>query len=143
MIRLVITYIACLSVFSACKKSSSTNELASLVGSWELRHRSGGWAGDSSYKTGNGNIYKFTATNYEHYIKHQLVESGVYRLEVDSVQIGNILVAPAYERIHRIIINNDATTAIPIKIQSDFFIHGYFQAPVDGVERKYVRVGSQ
>jgi hypothetical protein len=137
--RIVLACITCLSIFSACTKSS-TEGMPSLVGSWELRYRIGGWAQDSSFAAGNGNIYKFTAKNYQHYNHGQLVESGTYRLEADSMRVGNMLAPPVYEKVHRLIFNTNPTTRVTIKIQGDFFIHNYYSSQVDGVERKYVKL---
>ncbi|MGZ3751265.1 MAG: hypothetical protein ACXVB0_07100 [Mucilaginibacter sp.] len=74
-----------------CKKDAIPVS-ASLIGTWELRENISGQTGQPThYNTGNGNIMKFTATNYEIYSTNSLVKSGTYKVKKDTFSLDHTL----------------------------------------------------
>ncbi len=91
--------------FGSCKKETQNNS-SSIVGTWELRQASGQIT--INYPSGNGNILKFTATNYESDTNGVLQKSGQYLIVADPTVEQNVcLVYPPGQFTNRIIYDND------------------------------------
>lgn len=125
-----IIYFTCFcaltSLFLKCKKED--NSPLSIVGSWELKQGSGSFT--QNYDKGNGNILKFTASEYEIYKAGALTKKGTYALIADTTVQNNVcLVLPSAEYKNRIVYDNDynATKAF-IKISANqlYIISGCF-----------------
>lgn len=78
MKALIILLIAS-TFLSACKKE---NFETNLTGSWELRLVTGGMP-PITYPPGNGNIIKFTETEYQIFNNGKLTKSGTYTIIAD------------------------------------------------------------
>lgn len=72
----------------SCKKKSDES---SLNGSWELRRVDGiQIAGaDPNFKSGEGNILKFSERNFEWYQANKLSASGTFTIQPEVIQINN------------------------------------------------------
>ena len=105
----MIAFGTLISLFSACgKNKGANNDEGSIIGGWELRQVSAGMAVARDLPPGNGNILKFTGSNYESYTDGQLVKSGTYALISDTtVQESVCLVLPATEFRTRIVYDGD------------------------------------
>lgn len=75
-LRLAII-LSCFLVIS-CKKDR--DQFPPISGSWELRTAYNGQGGTTNYPPGNGNLLKFTATNYQKYSNGALEKTGTYEL---------------------------------------------------------------
>ncbi|HEY9364328.1 MAG TPA: hypothetical protein VIQ00_13765 [Chitinophagaceae bacterium] len=108
-----VMHLACLAVFIiffvSCKKQKAQNTSTSIIGSWELRQTSAAMNPVvNNYSEGNGNIIKFSETNYEMYENGQLKKSGPYSvLEDTTVEETVCLVFPDGQFTNRIIYDND------------------------------------
>ncbi|MDB5246638.1 MAG: hypothetical protein JWQ40_1032 [Segetibacter sp.] len=105
----IIAFASLVSLFPACGKDNSTNNAETrIIGSWELRQSSGGMRAATDYPAANGNILKFTGSNYESFTDGQLVKRGTYSIVSDTtVEASVCLVLPAGEFRNRIIYDND------------------------------------
>ncbi|WP_448701886.1 hypothetical protein ACFGVR_06435 [Mucilaginibacter sp. AW1-3] len=63
----------------SCKKQGASPSL-DITGKWELRSQSGGWTPTITYPKGNGNIYVFTAGQYQVYRGGSLLKQGTYTI---------------------------------------------------------------
>ena len=125
--------------FGNCKKDIGNVEINvdSLVGSWELRQAQRGMIPTKEYAPKNGNIYKFTNSQYEKYTDGNLVQTGKYQLiRDDSVEKEVGLDVPDGQFTTRIIFDNDSVynkTFIEITGNKLTMLSGYF--PLDGGSR--------
>ncbi|HYK75941.1 MAG TPA: hypothetical protein VEV16_03120 [Daejeonella sp.] len=78
---LILIGIISLASFSGCKKESLSNQ---LVGTWEVRSKVGGYMIQPPYPPGNGNLLKFTDTNYQLFINGKLEKTGTYSIVKDN-----------------------------------------------------------
>lgn len=112
-----ITLIICLAAIignAGCKKNDNNNKPQfsdPIEGTWELRHASAAMNPQvSTPSPGNGNMLKFSATEYEKYEAHQLVEKGKYAIIPDpTVESSVCLLFPVGQFINRIEYDNDST----------------------------------
>jgi hypothetical protein len=77
-------------LFDSCKKDTinqNADNSSSIVGNWELRIDQTGMTPTINYASGNGNILKFTATDYQVYNNGQLVKSGKYAIIKDTTAL--------------------------------------------------------
>jgi hypothetical protein len=83
-------------VFVACHKDSPV--LPGLMGKWELRTTSGGFAGGTqNYPKGNGNILQFTSTTaYKRYEANKLTSEGTYEIKKGIIIYSNEKVDSIY-----------------------------------------------
>lgn len=90
----------------SCKKDNSSSS-TSVVGEWELL-RVVGSRPLITYPSGNGNVLKFTNTNYQAFESGQLTKSGTYSIIEDgSVEASVCLVVPQDKYRQRLIFDND------------------------------------
>lgn len=66
-------------VLISCKKQVGS-PFINITGTWQLRVQSNGWLGTQTYPKGNGNIYVFTAGQYQLYSGGNLIRHGTYTL---------------------------------------------------------------
>jgi hypothetical protein len=79
-----------------------------ITGTWELRQAQTGMIPTINYSAGNGNILKFTKTDYEIYSNDQLTKKGRYTITSDaSVEDNVCLTIKAGEYTTRIIYDSD------------------------------------
>ena len=80
--------------FESCKKNNTkqnTNIAGSIIGNWELRQTSAAMnPNPKNYTPGNGNILKFTDTNYETFANGVLVKKGQYAITSDATVETNV-----------------------------------------------------
>src|SRR5436305_11925461 len=93
--------------FIGCKKDS-TYMSDSIIGTWELRQAQTGMIPTKNYSAGNGNILKFTKTDYEVYSNGQLTKKGHYTITSDaSVEDNVCLIIESGKYTTRIIYDSD------------------------------------
>lgn len=110
MKRLIYLCIFCilLTIFNSCKKSDNYNK--TIVGNWELKQTFAS-NGTHSYAKGNGNILKFTNSNYEIYRMGSLTKTGDYILVPDTtVQFSVCLILPSSQYKNRIVFDGKEDT---------------------------------
>lgn len=126
--------------FTGCKKdSTATNN--PITGSWELVKEQSGRTPAINYNAGNGNILKFTHTNYEAFANGQLKRNGTYMIVHDTSADSELcLVLPADQYQDRIIYDGDTTHKVFMQISRDTlsFLSGCFASDA-GVYQEYVR----
>lgn len=109
----VLSICFCISVifWAGCRKSQNNKIQKIIVGTWELRKTTAAMNPNATtYPEGNGNIYKFTANNYEKYINGVLARSGTYQIVEDpGVSVSVCLVIPSGQYSHRIVFDNNST----------------------------------
>ncbi|MEO6454427.1 MAG: hypothetical protein ABIN97_10160 [Ginsengibacter sp.] len=94
-------------LFSSCKKDESIIS-TSIIGEWELRQTLGDM-GLKNYPPGNGNILKYTKSNFQSF-NGQSVTSGYYKIVFDATAEANLcLQLPSNEFRNRIIYDNNLT----------------------------------
>lgn len=74
-----------------CKKSNVTPP--SIAGTWELRNVINGTSNsDSTYNSGNGNVYKFNSDNTYSKYKNDtvLIASGNYKINTNAQKVSNV-----------------------------------------------------
>ncbi len=88
---------------SSCSKSLIHDKLS---GNWELRHIKGIQVANVSpdFAPGNGNLIKFTGTNFEKYNNGKLSSKGTYAVQEEKKEINNEQVS------YSIVYNNDVGT---------------------------------
>ena len=128
----------------ACRKDNINNNnltLTSIIGSWELNREQLGML-PVSYPSGNGNILKFTDSEFQIFINGQLVKSGQYRIVRDSsVATETCLVIPTDQYRDRIIYkNNYFDTKIFVQVSENklTFLSGCFAYDA-GNYKEYLR----
>ena len=129
-----------------CKKNCSeivTNETStSILGNWELRQEQTKTIPQFTYQAGNGNIIKFTSSNYSTFANGNVIKNGQYKLNSDPTAALNVcLVLPENEFKNRIIFDsvyNSPKTFIEISKDSLKFISGCF-AVDSGYYYLYIR----
>jgi hypothetical protein len=93
-----------------CRKGNISNNnltLTSIIGSWELNKEQLGML-PVNYPPGNGNILKFTDSEFQIFTNAQLIKSGQYRITTDSTVATEIcLVIPTDQYRNRIIYDNN------------------------------------
>jgi len=75
-----------LSLFVCCKKEADYSN--SISGTWELRRYTGSF--NTTYVKGNGNVLKFSGSNYERYTNGTLSKSGTFALVPDTAVQQNV-----------------------------------------------------
>ncbi|SEA49873.1 hypothetical protein [Pedobacter hartonius] len=127
MLTLSLCMILLLSAFS-CKKKSVES---AFNGTWELRYIEGiQIAGaDPNFKAGNGNVLKFSESNYERYVDHQLIDSGTFAFQKEEVRINNS------QSNYSILLKNNEK--VYINLSGKKLIVFYGQIAADGVENHY------
>ena len=110
----VLLFCSLLLLSFSCKKSSSNKPgyAETIVGSWELRQTSAAMNPTvGTFAPGNGNIIKFTPTEYEIYNGAQLVKKGQYTIVPDpTVESSVCLLFPVGQFTNRIIYDGDTTS---------------------------------
>ncbi|RYE26374.1 MAG: hypothetical protein EOP42_20810 [Sphingobacteriaceae bacterium] len=108
-----------LTFFISCKKDNYSSK--SIIGTWELRQSQGGTIPGTTYNKGNGNMIKFTDSDYEIYANGVLSKSGTYKLIPDtSVQDNVCSVLSSNEYKNRIVFDGkDDARKTFIKISKD------------------------
>lgn len=95
----------------ACSKGNNNNNnitLTSIIGSWELNEERIGMVPTINYPSGNGNILKFTDSEFQIFANGQLVKSGQFKIIGDnSVTTEVCLVIPTDQYRNRIIYDNN------------------------------------
>lgn len=107
---------------------------SALNGTWELRGITGGLAipDPNNYKPGNGNIWKFVGTHFEHVLHDSVYNSGSYTVGNDGVDMNT------GRRISQFIFNG--TPAESFEIRNDT-LHIYWgEIAADGVISHYVKI---
>jgi hypothetical protein len=91
-IILSVGLLIAITCFVGCKKDNpKENNSTSIIGTWELRSTTAAMEpGEKTYPPGNGDVLKFTATEYEVYKNNQLVKSGQYKIIPDSTVTQNV-----------------------------------------------------
>jgi len=120
--------------FENCKKNSTkqnSNIASSIIGNWELRQTSAAMnPTPKNYTPGNGNILKFTDTNYETFANGALVKKGQYAITSDATVETNVcLVFSNGQFANRIIFDTAYNTSkVFIQISADklTFISGCY-----------------
>src|SRR4051812_47448124 len=94
--RKIITIIVLFTVLVACRKQDPV--LPGLIGKWELRTTSGGFAGGTqNYPKGNGKILQFASTTaYKRYEANKLASEGTYQIKKNILIYGNQRVDSVY-----------------------------------------------
>jgi hypothetical protein len=109
--------------FVGCKKDNIkkiSDSSSSIVGSWELRQAQYGMIPASSYASGNGNILKFTSTDYQLYSNAQLVKSGKYIIVRDATAvIGECIDITSGRYLNRLTFDNNRNDSKRIEITSN------------------------
>lgn len=80
-------FLALFTLILSCKKNDHETYSNSIKGSWELRHVAGGFRAPGQspdYAPGNGDIWKFSDSTYQHYSNGQLSDEGSYTLTKDT-----------------------------------------------------------
>ena len=128
----------------ACRKDNINNNnltLTSIIGSWELNKEQLGML-PLNYAPGNGNILKFTDSEFQIFANGQLVKSGQYRITRDgTVATETCLVIPTDQYRNRIIYdNNFFETKIFVQVSENklTFISGCFAFDA-GNYKEYLR----
>jgi len=128
----------------ACRKDNTDNNnltLTSIIGSWELNKEQLGML-PVSYSPGNGNILKFTDSEFQIFANGQLVKSGQYRITKDSTVTTEVcLVIPIDQFRNRIIYdNNFFATKIFVQVSENMltFLSGCFAYDA-GNYKEYLR----
>jgi len=116
-----------LSVISCKKKSAEST----LNGTWELRYIEGiQIAGaDPNFKAGNGNVLKFSESNYERYADHKLIDSGTFTFQKEEVRINNS------KSNFSVLLKNKEK--VYINLAGKKLVVFYGQIAADGVENHY------
>lgn len=84
-----------------------------IEGNWELSMASGGIIGGmTTYPTGNGNIYKFSESNYEKYINGTLKKTGFYSTFQDTFYGRHIV-------MDRIVFDDDTMNRFTMEISDN------------------------
>jgi len=112
----------------SCKKESDDSR---IIGEWEIRSYAGGLLPSAQFPAGNGQVLKFTATDYVQIKDGQILKSGTYKIIEEKFWEGN----------YRIIFDEDLQ-ALPTYLKiSDNKLTIFTGAPVslDGLETIYVR----
>lgn len=113
----------------ACKKSGMS---PGIYGKWELRHQSGGWGVDSTYKAGNGNVYLFARNNtYKKYENSILIAEGNFSVRQDN---------GAHPEASYVICFDNSAYGDPIGINGTTITIGTSVA--DGIESEYQKVSN-
>ncbi len=126
-------------IFAACKKQPAGTPTPPVVsgtglpGTWELRSTSGTIAGGTdNYPSGNGNIFVFTNTTYQHYSAGSITDQGTYTLTQQMSYL--------YNKMENTIVFNNVTGAPVILItQSGNDLTLALDAD-DGGESTYLRI---
>jgi hypothetical protein len=133
-----------------CKKDNTEENKAkenidistSIAGTWELRQAQSGMTPTINYSSGNGNILKFTATDYRFYSNGQFIKSGKYFIIKDtSVLASECMVIPPDQYVTRIVYDSNRTESKKIEQTSNnklIFLTGCF-AYDSGVYIEYER----
>jgi hypothetical protein len=100
LFTLMLISVATLSL--SCKKEKETTITPKdLLGSWEMRSFVGGYQDVSvppmTYPPGNGNILRFTETNYEKLSKGRPSVTGTYELKLEKFQAGKLMSRIIYD----------------------------------------------
>jgi hypothetical protein len=104
---LMTTFFFTLTTLATSCKKVSDSVATSIEGNWELLRVSGSRA-LIRYPAGNGNMLKFSASNYETYENNRLVKAGTYKIVEDaSAESAVCLVLREREYTNRIIYDND------------------------------------
>jgi hypothetical protein len=124
---LVIAFVL---IFAAgCKKDQPVQKVTGLVGKWELRIESGGFATNKTYTTGMGNTLQFnTDSTVVQYQNFAVVRQGSYSLRVATDPTGRY----SFDELYY---NNKLWNSIQLK--PDTLIIG--SSASDGVADTYVR----
>jgi len=95
-----------LMAFISCKKQGALPSII-ILGKWEVRSLSNGWMGTQTYPPGNGNIYVFTARQYQLYSGGNLIKQGTYTLtKKNSLLQNKVMDAIVFDN------NTDAVTTL-------------------------------
>jgi hypothetical protein len=98
--------------FIACKKDNAKNNSdisTSIVGSWELRQAQTGMIPTINYPSGNGDVLKFTNSDYQVFSNNQLIKSGLYTIVEDTSAENEVcLVIAANQFRNRIIYDGNS-----------------------------------
>jgi len=125
----------------ACKKDNSTS-LTSIAGSWELSREQSGMTPAINYSSGNGNILKFTDSEFQIFSNGQPVKRGEYTLvKVSSVATETCLVVPTDQYRNRIVYDNkhfEPKVFVQISDTSLVFLSGCFALDY-GSYKEYLR----
>jgi len=83
--KLLLALIVSFPVFTGCTKNHSGGRATDpvttdLKGAWELRSRVGGFAPNTTYSPGNGNLVKFTDSTFEKHSNGQIISQGIYSI---------------------------------------------------------------
>lgn len=128
----------------SCRKDNVNNNnltLTSIIGSWELNKEQLGML-PVSYSPGNGNILKFTDSEFQIFSNGQPVKSGQYRIVEDGTVATEVcLVIPTDQYRNRIIYdNNFFDTKIFVQVSENrlTFLSGCFAYDA-GNYKEYLR----
>ena len=128
----------------SCRKDNVNNNnliLTSIIGSWELNKEQRGML-PVNYAPGNGNILKFTDSEFQIFANGQLVKSGQYRITRDGTVATEVcLVIPTDQYRNRIIYdNNFFETKIFVQVSENklTFLSGCFAYDA-GNYKEYLR----
>ena len=139
-------FIVILSIFFlACKKDNINDKVGvstSIAGTWELEQAQAGMFPTINYPPGNGDILKYSNSDYQVISNNQLIKSGVYTIVEDaSVESEVCMELPTDEYRNRIIYDNDYTYKVFIQVSNNklIFLAGCFAFDA-GSCKKYTRV---
>ena len=138
-----IVFVTLITFLISCRKDDTETSTA-IIGDWELLSVQAGMVPTKNYPAGNGNILKYTNSDYQSFSNGQLVKSGTYTIASDpSVESETCLTLPDNEFKNRITYdNNDYNPSkIFLQIKNDTltFLSGCFAVDA-GARKKYVRM---
>ncbi|HSU51204.1 MAG TPA: hypothetical protein VLJ41_11455 [Segetibacter sp.] len=142
MMRCIVMtlFFAATSFFYSCEKDNR-NATKLVEGEWELVRITGSRP-VITFDRGNGNVLKFTNTNYDLFENNRLKKSGTYTIQEEgSAQSSVCLVLPPEKYRNRIIYDNDDTppkTFLEVSNDTLSFISGCFATDA-GTKTEYVR----
>lgn len=130
---LLLVGFCCCVFLIGCKKDSLATLKSKLEGSWELRDIQGGFVnGQPDVSPGNGNIWKFSDSLYQHYVHSQLISNGTYRLIKMDTYGG------AYPE-GALVLNSDPYPLCRLSISRDTLTMYVGSIAADGYIAKYVK----
>jgi hypothetical protein len=129
----------------ACRKDNTNNNnitLISLIGSWELKREQSGMLPIINYTSGNGNILKFTDSDFQIFANGQLIKSGQYSIIGDNSVTAEVCLVIATDQYRNRIIYNDNPSGNKVFVQvfenKLTFLSGCFALDA-GNYKEYVR----
>lgn len=128
----------------SCRKDNVNNNnltLTSIIGSWELNKEQLGML-PVSYSPGNGNILKFTDSEFQIFSNGQPVKSGQYRIVEDGTVATEVCLVIPTDQYRNMIIydNNFFDTKIFVQVSENMltFLSGCFAYDA-GNYKEYLR----